>query len=407
LAKLTVRHLRTKRLKDGRRAWFFEATPALRAAGIHSEALGTDRAAAIARAEALNADWDRARGEERGTRDRETTSGRHPHGTFSWLCAELRRSTDWADKAARTREDVERALAVLEPVFGPSQCRAITPALVQAFYARLRAGASLDKSARVMKWFRYVLGWGCRLHPREVPLNPTLAVKVKQPRARRQVWAPGWLPRAIRSAWRRRWYGCAWALALAYDTGLRPQDLRRLTPRGVRPDRVVLTPQKTAHLAGRDHDEDFPIWPETWALYQRYRAKLGVELLPDQPALRSVSGRPYASRHHLAKQIRQVLRDAGLPDTVQLRDLRRTGNVEAAIGGASGPQLAARLNQSIGRGQAILDVYAPGSFEARVAAQEARRASGPTGKQREARRPAGPTGKQQAARRTQQGRESE
>ena len=35
--------------------WYFQATPAMRALGVFSEALGTDTAAAITRAEVLNA----------------------------------------------------------------------------------------------------------------------------------------------------------------------------------------------------------------------------------------------------------------------------------------------------------------------------------------------------------------
>ena len=364
MATLKVRHMVTRR-----GGYYFQATAAMRGAGLASEPLGRDLAAAIARAEQLNALWDEIRAGQKAAAQRRAPAP----GSLDWLAAELRASGEWQDKAPRTREDIERAFKVILPVFGPARAAAVQPAQVARFYEKLRARGRPHETAMVMKWFRYLFSFGLRLYPRLVPHNPTLAVRVHQPRARRQYWQPEQVRRAIRQAWRWRWYGVAAAIALAYDTGLRPQDLRALTPRQLLADRVVLAPQKTDHLPGRDQPRAFPVWPETFALVQKYLARLGAIIPADQPLLRSVSGRPFTSRHHLAKQIRLVRRAAGLPDDLQLRDLRRTGNVEAALGGASAPQLAARADHSIGRGQAILDVYTPATFEAAKAAQEARR----------------------------------
>lgn len=83
-------------------------------------------------------------------------------------------------------------------------------------------------------------------------------------------------------------------------------------------------------------------------------------------------GRAY-SRHHLAKQVRQVLRQAGVPDSVQLRDLRRTASVERADGGATAYELASGTGHSIGTSQQILDTYNPRSYDAAKSAQEKRK----------------------------------
>lgn len=367
MARFKVRHLH-----QNASGFYFKTTPAMRQAGMVSEALGQDIGPAIERAEQLNALWDEIRAARRAGQDAPGAAAPR-RGSLDWVVAELQKSREWHDKAPRTREEIERALGVLQPVFGPSAMGAVTPDQAIRFYDRMLAAGSLHKAALVMKWWRYLYSYAMRRWPRVIAQNPTLAVKIRHPKARRQVWEAAQVRAAIRRAWRRKWYGVAAAIALAYDTGLRPSDLREVTGRQLGADRVTLTPAKTAHLAGRDSERPFPVWPETIALVERYKARLGLIIPADQPLLRSVSGRPFASRHHLAKQIRIVCREAGIPDSLQLRDLRRTGNVEAAIGGASAPQLAARADHSIGRGQAILDTYTPASFAAAQAAQAARR----------------------------------
>lgn len=242
---------------------------------------------------------------------------------------------------------------------------------VARFYRRLRLAASLHKSALVMKWFRYLFNFGLRLYPAQVPANPTYAIRIKQPGPRRQVWTEAQVSAAIRAAWRWRWYGVAVVIKIAYDTGLRPQDIRALTPAQFDGDVIRVAPAKTAHLDG--DAKPLPIWPDTLALIARYQRTIGLTFPPDLPLLRSAKGRPFASRHHLAKQVRQVLRAAGIADQVQLRDLRRTGNKEAAAGGATSAQLASRTLHSIDHGQRILDTYTPSSLELARQAQAARR----------------------------------
>ncbi len=93
--------------------FYFQSTPAMKRAGIFSEALGKEMTAATARAGALNAAWDEIR---RGLEP----VGKPPAlpGTLSHLVEELRVSDEWSDKAPRTREELEYTLAIIEPIFG-------------------------------------------------------------------------------------------------------------------------------------------------------------------------------------------------------------------------------------------------------------------------------------------------
>ena len=93
--------------------FYFQATPAMKRAGIFSEALGKEITAAVARAQALNAAWDQIRSGLEPV-------GKRPAlpGTLSHLVEKLRGSAEWDDKAPRTREELEYTLAIIEPIFG-------------------------------------------------------------------------------------------------------------------------------------------------------------------------------------------------------------------------------------------------------------------------------------------------
>ena len=82
--------------------FYYQATPAMRRAGIYSEPLGKEITTARRRAETLNAAWDEIRcGLE--------PVAKHPAlpGSFSRLVEELRGSTEWSDKAPKTIEELE------------------------------------------------------------------------------------------------------------------------------------------------------------------------------------------------------------------------------------------------------------------------------------------------------------
>src|SRR5579885_3564388 len=81
MGTVKVRYLEPKRLKDGTTAYIWNNRHAVKA-GLVREWLGTNLAAAIARAEALNALWDAIRKGEPGT-------PAPAPGTVAWLAGEL------------------------------------------------------------------------------------------------------------------------------------------------------------------------------------------------------------------------------------------------------------------------------------------------------------------------------
>ena len=214
-----------------------------------------------------------------------------------------------------------------------------------------------------MKWLRYLLNRAVRLG--RLRTNAALAVRVRRPKPREQVWSEKQIESAIETAWKER-PAIAVALAIAYDTGLRPVDIRNLTCNQIGSDRVTLTQVKTEKVT------HLPIWPETVEAIERYLRKIGVQPLPNAVLLRTRRGRPY-TKDYLAKEIRNVLTKAKIPKAVQLRDLRRTASKERAESDATEAEIAAAGGWSIERGSQILDVYNPRTFKLARKAQEKRR----------------------------------
>ena len=115
-----------------------------------------------------------------------------------------------------------------------------------------------------------------------------------------------------------------------------------------------------------------PLYPETVDAIRAYIDHLGAIPLPSSPLIRTRRGRPYA-KDRLARDCRIVFRLAGIPDAVQLRDLRRTVSVEEAEAGATSAEITAGRGWSHRTGVKMQDTYAPPSFAMAKAAKDKRR----------------------------------
>jgi integrase len=353
MVEIKIRHLVIK--PSG---CYFQPSKAMRLGGYRAEPLGKDTPAAIARVEAINTDWD-------ATRKGEVVTPTLPaSGTMDRLIYDTKMSAEFRDKSLSRQAEIEYTSAIIAKVFGPSRLSAIKPDAIERFYSALRRKGSIHKSAKVMKDLRYLFNRALRLDL--VTRNPALAIRVKQPKARQVVWKAEQVKHAIQKAWDDGFTGAAVALAIAYDTSLRPGDIRALTYEQVQDDRITLTQSKTGSV------QHCPLYPETKALIDRYKASLGVSMLPGAALVRTRRGRPY-KKDRLARDVRIILRAAGVPDAIQLRDLRRTASKERAEAGATEAELASSTGHSIEHGSRILDTYNPRSFEQAKSAQDKRR----------------------------------
>lgn len=358
MVRVQIRHYVVKR---GRGFW--QPTKAMRAAGFASKPLGVDGPEAWAEAEQWNKRWDRQRKGEPML-----DGARWDADTLGDIFERYRKLTIWTEKAPRTRdewEDVwERALA---PVFGDVPVNEIDVELVDEFYKRLGNTVSLHRQHRVMKIFRALLNVASTMGL--IKKNPTYIIENIAPKGRTAIWPAADVELAIAAAQHMGYRGLAVAIAIIYDTQFQPVDVRELTLDKRRSDAsggyFDTHRRKTSKRA---------LGTMTQATEQRldtYIAELGVTLAPSAPILRNRSGAPY-SKDLLTKDFRKVREALWVDDKRRLQDLRRTGNVEAVIGGAEAPTLSAKSGNTIGQSNALFETYTPVQLAAVREADKAR-----------------------------------
>ena len=159
------------------------------------------------------------------------------------------------------------------------------------------------------------------------------------------------------------------AIAVAYDTQMAPVDVRKLTPamRRIQGGDAYF---ETAR-AKTDRDVIATISKHTAALVDRYLAALGFVVPRDQPFIRNRSGHVY-SKDTLGDDFRDVREIVFPGDTRRLMDMRRTGNVEAVVGGAEPTHLAAKLSNTLAQSNALFETYTPVQMAAVKQADKAR-----------------------------------
>jgi hypothetical protein len=141
--------------------------------------------------------------------------------------------------------------------------------------------------------------------------------------------------------------GLAAALAVAWDSQLSPIDVRTLTA-GQRRRDADGTYFELAR-AKSDVPAIATIGTRAECVLHAYIASLGVELHADAPIFRNRSGRPY-SKDTLGDDFRDVRAiEFGAAEKRTIMDFRRSGTVEAFAGNATGPQVSAKMANSIGR----------------------------------------------------------
>ena len=152
------------------------------------------------------------------------------------------------------------------------------------------------------------------------------------------------------------YHGLAVAIAVAHDIQLSPVDIRSLTLGMRRADHHVLYFEMARAKTGRKAFAT--ISKATELLIERYLAGLAFALPADQPFIRNRSGHVY-SKDTLGDDFRDV-REVVFPgDTRRLMDMRRTGNVEAVVGGAQPTDLAAKLSNTLSQSNSIHETYSP------------------------------------------------
>jgi hypothetical protein len=203
--------------------------------------------------------------------------------------------------------------------------------------------------------------------------DPSKGVRNRAPAARWQTWSEGEAVRLVKTAWRAKYFGAACVIAVAWDTQFSPVDVRTLAARhrsATNDDRLIFDCREDGR-AKTGRPAIGTVSRRTERLVSAYLAALGAELHPDAILFRNRSGAPY--RDDTLADDFAVIRALAFPgDTRQLRDMRRSGTVEAVAGGAGALDIAAKMANSIDKSNELHRTYAPGDLVPVQTADEAR-----------------------------------
>lgn len=165
-------------------AYYWTPSPKLRKAGWPAEALGRDRAAAIARAEAINAQVDRWLDGAAAKAARKADGRR----TVADLIADYKGSRHYLERRASTRRGYDHCLSMIRKIFGDLRPSAITPVAVEDAYTRMckRTASGANATFRVL---RLLLAHGERCGDIPKGSNPCRSMKMTGLPPTGRVWS--------------------------------------------------------------------------------------------------------------------------------------------------------------------------------------------------------------------------
>jgi integrase len=197
--------------------------------------------------------------------------------------------------------------------------------------------------------------------------DPSLGVRNSAAVGRSATWSEGEAARLFKRAWLDGYYGLAVVIAVAWSTQMSPGDVRAL-----RASQLARDGQGAVFFTARGKTGG-ALSDRALAALEGYIARLGVELHGEAYLFRNRSGAPY-TKDTLGDDFRTVRGAAfGERDRRTLADFRRSGAVEAIVGGARAEELAHAMGNTLGASNALFATYVPINRATLRSVMEARR----------------------------------
>lgn len=357
-----LKHVTRKR---GRLFW--QPKPEMRAMGFEPEALGPDGPEAQARALKLYASWLKAKAEI-------VKITRYPPGTFGAYWDRFRTTQKWRNKAVRGREDYHRAWvhidawrqaqAALAPgekaeprvTLSNTVLTRITTDMCEAFFADIDGRLSPSERYRTIKCLKALLQ-DATVRLKLPYASPAANLTNPQAKGRSDFWLGAEIPLLIAGAEAFGYAGMAILLRIAWDTlfspvdvwtACKPQLLRDRTGWYIKRDRTKTQKGAFGYLS-----------EETAAAVWAYIEALPFDLAPDAPFIRQRNGNAYRSKDTVGDDFRVVRAHVFPGDKRQLQDIRRSGNLEADVGGADKETMGEILANGLATSAFLNDTYTP------------------------------------------------
>jgi integrase len=213
------------------------------------------------------------------------------------------------------------------------------------------AGIGAREAHRAMKIWRALWVVCGALNLCDPSFDPSKGIRRVTPKGRSETWTEGEIVRLAKAAWRKDYRGLAVIIAVAWDTGFSPVDVRRLcgADRSVEGFRIPRAKTGKAAIG--------TICKRTRALINTY-LECRKDEIPSAPLFRNRSGSPY-SKDTLGDDFRFIRETVFPGDARKLMDVRRSVAVEALAGGAKADQIGGKLANSISTNKELEATYLP------------------------------------------------
>jgi integrase len=339
--KYAVRGLSGVHRKRGL-VYFWVPPVSLQKAGVFKhKTLGTDFETAVAKASDWNAKLDAYRAAIHGQRPRLTAIRA---GTVGHLVRQFEESPRYGRYSFRTQQDyswmyrsIEAQTAERNQMFGELKASEVTKQLAYALYEQnvlLRGHDSANKA--MCAWaaaFRYGMLKYC-----EITCNPFSDLDKLSSSPRRQRWTLQQLDCFIGKAQELGFPSIGRSALMCMELMQRPGDILNLTWDAYQHRDKVWEIRQSKRGA-------FVRIPETRRLRLalntiRRGAKSDITIGSKIFVCPTVTGKKW-HRRNFSKAVRLIARAAGLPDDLQIRDLRRTAATEGASAGATPAEMMA------------------------------------------------------------------
>lgn len=352
---MTVAKLRYTVRKRGNLFW--QPTPEMRALGFQALALGPDTPETQAKALRLYQAWLRAKAEQSKVTD-------YPAGTFGAYFDRFKRTTTYAKKAKRTRDDYERAWAQIDrwrpepekPTLSRTVITQVTTELCEALYDHLEKTVSPNERHRVVKWLKVLLG-DAVVRLRLGYASPAAALRNPQPKGRSAIWLGAEIDLLAKKAAGLGYAGMGLAIRTGWETMFSPIDVWTLRPKELRHDGGGWYFHRDRTKTGK---EVFAAISDGLAtdllayLKAQDRAEADVT-----PIIRQRNGQAYRSKDTFGDDFRAVRAKAFPGDTRQFMDIRRSANVEADAAGADKATMGELLANGMADNKFLDETYTP------------------------------------------------
>lgn len=336
---------------------FWQPTPEMRALGFQALALGLDGPESQGKALRLYQAWVRAKAEQSKVTD-------YPAGTFGAFFDRFKRTTSYAKKAVRTREDYERAWVHIDrwrpeaekPTFARTVITQITTELCEAFYDHLEKTVSPNERHRTVKWLKVLLG-DAVVRLRLGYASPASTLKNPQPKGRSAIWLGAEIEVLARRAKAAGYEGMSLAIRTGWETMFSPVDVWTLRPQELHRDSGGWYFHRERTKTGK---EVFAAISDGLAedLIAYLMAQDRAEV-DETPILRQRNGAAYRSKDTFGDDFRSVRVLAFPSDTRQFMDIRRSANVEADAAGADKATMGELLANGLADSKFLDDTYTP------------------------------------------------